>query len=85
KLITIKSSISEIGWKPEYLPRLEKLVHTINTLMIHIFALIKFIFISELKRCEAFDIEKYAEKDFYIQVFFVTCTTYEEVTTYKIN
>ncbi|KAI7897484.1 uncharacterized protein BX663DRAFT_415723, partial [Cokeromyces recurvatus] len=65
KVITIKSSISGIGWKPEYLPRLEKFVRTINTLVIHTFALIKFIFISELKRCEAFNIEKYAEKDFY--------------------
>ncbi len=27
------------------------------------------LFISELKSCEAFDMKKYAEKDFYIQVF----------------
>lgn len=37
--------------------------------MIHTFALIKFIFISELTKSEAFDIKKYAEKDFYMQVF----------------
>jgi hypothetical protein len=69
KVITIKSSVSGLGWKTEYIPRLKELVSTTNTLVAHTFALTKFIFINELDKNESFNLKKYSQKDFYVQVF----------------
>ncbi|KAI7899743.1 uncharacterized protein BX663DRAFT_488971 [Cokeromyces recurvatus] len=68
-VITLKTSVSGIQWRHELIPRLKDLVSTVNILVTHTFALTKFIFINELERIEFFDLEKHAEKDFYVEVF----------------
>ncbi len=70
KAITLKASVSGIQWRRELIPRPKDLVSTVNILVTHTFALTKFIFINELERSEFFDLEKHAEKDFYVEVFF---------------
>ncbi|ORE04843.1 hypothetical protein BCV72DRAFT_230897 [Rhizopus microsporus var. microsporus] len=40
-----------------------------NTLVTHTFALTKFIFINELEKSESFDLQKYAQKEFYMQIY----------------
>ncbi|KAI7907353.1 uncharacterized protein BX663DRAFT_414943, partial [Cokeromyces recurvatus] len=69
KVITLKTSVSGIQWRRELIPRLKNLVSIVNILATHTFALTKFIFINELERSEFFDLEKHAEKDFYVEVF----------------
>ncbi len=69
KVITLKTSVSGIQWRHELIPRLKDLVSTVNILVTHTFALTKFTFINELERSEFFDLEKHAEKDFYVEVF----------------
>ncbi|ORE05075.1 hypothetical protein BCV72DRAFT_311644, partial [Rhizopus microsporus var. microsporus] len=69
KVIAIKSSVSGLGWKIEYIPRLKELVSTTNTLVTHTFALTKIMFINEREKGESFGLKKYSQKDFYVQVF----------------
>ncbi|KAI9596129.1 hypothetical protein BDF19DRAFT_384649, partial [Syncephalis fuscata] len=63
----LKSSIRSIGWKQEYLTRLECLV--INTIVTHTYAFARYIFIKELGLNKDFDIKTYISQRFFKQVF----------------
>ncbi|ORE05959.1 hypothetical protein BCV72DRAFT_179195, partial [Rhizopus microsporus var. microsporus] len=62
KIITVKSSIIGIGWKPQY-------ISPLKTLVTHTFSFLKYIFIQELEHNSAFDLQDFANIDFYREVF----------------
>ncbi|KAI7861564.1 hypothetical protein BDF14DRAFT_1706507, partial [Spinellus fusiger] len=68
KIIAVKSSITGIGWKPQYLLPLKTLVSTVHILVKHTFAFLKYIFIQELENNPAFALEDFANVDFYSEV-----------------
>ncbi|KAI9591523.1 hypothetical protein BDF19DRAFT_389318, partial [Syncephalis fuscata] len=65
----LKSSIRSIGWKQEYLTRLECLVINANTIVTHTYAFARYIFIKELGLNKDFDIKTYISQRFFKQIF----------------
>ncbi|KAI9356038.1 hypothetical protein BD770DRAFT_458312 [Pilaira anomala] len=69
QIITVKSSVKGIGWKDEYVDTLKKLIYDVNIIVTHTFSLIKYIFIHELNTNENFELEEFATRGFYREVF----------------
>ncbi|KAI9366527.1 hypothetical protein BD770DRAFT_438661 [Pilaira anomala] len=65
KVMTVKSSITGIGWKPQYLSILKKLVHDVHIIVTHTYSFTRYIFIQELNP----NLEEYAVQGFYKEVF----------------
>ncbi|KAI9356395.1 hypothetical protein BD770DRAFT_390148, partial [Pilaira anomala] len=63
--MTVKSSITGIGWKPQYLSILKKLVHDVHIIVTHTYSFTRYIFIQELN----LNLEEYAVQGFYKEVF----------------
>ncbi|KAI9338897.1 hypothetical protein BD770DRAFT_400533, partial [Pilaira anomala] len=63
--MTVKSSITGIGWKPRYLSILKKLVHDVHIIVTHTYSFTRYIFIQELN----LNLEEYAVQGFYKEVF----------------
>lgn len=77
KIIAVKSSITGIGWKPQYVPLLRTLVSTVHTIVTHTFAFLKYIFIQELENDPGFALEDFANVDFYREVFLSLLQSYK--------
>ncbi|ORE09605.1 hypothetical protein BCV72DRAFT_319238, partial [Rhizopus microsporus var. microsporus] len=69
KIITVKSSITGIGWKPQY-------ISSLKTLVAHTFSFLKYIFIQELEYNSAFDLQHFANIDFYREIFLSLLQSY---------
>ncbi|KAI9258701.1 hypothetical protein EDC94DRAFT_165480 [Helicostylum pulchrum] len=65
KVMAVKSSIIGIGWKPQYLSNLKKLVHDVHVIVTHTYSFIRYIFIQEPN----LNLEEYAVQSFYKEVF----------------
>lgn len=91
KITTVKSSVTGVGWKPRYTPKLKALVANVHLLVTHTFAFLKYIFIQELEEDRSFALEAFANVDFYRQVFLSLIKSYKptktkrttELSTYK--
>src|SRR6478735_4366712 len=77
KIITVKSSIAGIGWKPQYIPLLKTLVANVHTLVSHTFSFLKYIFIHELENNPAFPLEDFINVDFFKEVFLSLLKNYK--------
>ncbi|KAI9366600.1 hypothetical protein BD770DRAFT_423433 [Pilaira anomala] len=64
-VMTVKSSITGIGWKPQYISILKKLVHDVHVIVTHTYSFTRYIFIQELN----LNLEEYAVQGFYKEVF----------------
>ncbi|KAI9362710.1 hypothetical protein BD770DRAFT_466065 [Pilaira anomala] len=74
KVMTVKSSITGIGWKPQYLSILKKLVHDVHVIVTHTYSFTRYIFIQELN----LNLEEYAVQGFYKEVFLSLLDNYRE-------
>ncbi|KAI9333379.1 hypothetical protein BD770DRAFT_402870 [Pilaira anomala] len=70
----IMSSITGIGWKPQYLSILKKLVHDVHIIVTHTYSFTRYIFIQELN----LNLEKYAVQGFYKSYIPETCDILEK-------
>ncbi|CEG74287.1 hypothetical protein RMATCC62417_09524 [Rhizopus microsporus] len=77
KIITVKSSITGIGWKLQYISPLKTLVTKVHTLIIHTFSFLKYTLIQELEHNSAFDLQDFANIDFYREVFLSLLQSYK--------
>ena len=68
RIMAIKSTINDI-WEPKYLRELFDLVHFVNTVVTHTYALSKFIFLREVRKDPKFRLQDYINKDFFVEVF----------------
>ncbi|KAI9335796.1 hypothetical protein BD770DRAFT_467360 [Pilaira anomala] len=64
-VMTLKSSITGIGWKAQYLSILKKLAHDVHIIVTHTYSFTRYIFIQELN----LNLEEYAVQSFYKEVF----------------
>ncbi|KAG1450752.1 hypothetical protein G6F56_008256 [Rhizopus delemar] len=69
RIISVKSSITGIGWKEQYLPILEQFVTTVSITTNHAYSFSKFIFLRELDNGTDFDMASYINKDFFSEVW----------------
>ncbi|GAA5804357.1 hypothetical protein HPULCUR_009845 [Helicostylum pulchrum] len=59
--MAVKFSIIGIGWKPQYLSNLKKLIHDVQVIVTHTYSFIRYIFIQEPN----LNLEEYAVQSFY--------------------
>ncbi|KAI8054313.1 hypothetical protein BDF22DRAFT_775088 [Syncephalis plumigaleata] len=69
RVLSVKSSLSGIGWKKEYHDVLRHLVNTVHTTTFHAYSLSKYIFLSEFEGNASFEFKKYVHKDFFKEVW----------------
>ena len=74
RVLTVKSTLNNVGWKQEYRERLENFVLTVNHLTTHTFQFARYIFLTELHTAAdqpgvTFPIQEYATSDFFAEVF----------------
>ncbi|CAO3702794.1 unnamed protein product [Rhizopus stolonifer] len=67
--MSVKTSVANIRWKETLRPVSNEFVFTVNDIVTHTFAFSKFIFIKEFDKDKDFDLEKYATKSFFQEVF----------------
>ncbi|KAI8050429.1 hypothetical protein BDF22DRAFT_604219, partial [Syncephalis plumigaleata] len=85
RVLSVKSSLSGIGWKKEYHDVLRHLVNTVHTTTFHAYSLSKYIFLSGFEGSASFEFKKYVHKDFFKEVWLsllnrTTCQTRTEKT-----
>lgn len=80
--MTIKSTINNI-WRPEYKKALHDLIDTTHKLVTHTYLFIKFIFIEALEEDDAFDLNSYVNKNFFVEVFLALTDRKERSGTLK--
>ncbi|KAG1457607.1 hypothetical protein G6F56_006577 [Rhizopus delemar] len=69
RIISVKSSITGIGWRAQYLPILEQFVTTVSITTNHAYSFSKFTFLHELDNGTDFDMASYINKDFFSEVW----------------
>ncbi|KAI9272330.1 hypothetical protein EDC94DRAFT_511460, partial [Helicostylum pulchrum] len=69
RTITIKSSVIGVGWKPQYVPVLKKIISDVHYLVTHTYIFSRYIFIQELECDNTFDLEGYVVQGFFKEVF----------------
>ena len=80
KLVVIKSSITDIGWKDAYKQRLMELVKNVNIIVTHTYFFLKFIFVKELEDDNidnVFNLEDLINEDFFREVFMSLLNAYK--------
>ncbi|KAG1436521.1 hypothetical protein G6F56_013526 [Rhizopus delemar] len=69
RIMSVKSCITGIGWRAQYLPILEQFVATVSIITNHAYSFSKFIFLRELDNGTDFDMASYINKDFFSEVW----------------
>ncbi|KAI8047093.1 hypothetical protein BDF22DRAFT_628744, partial [Syncephalis plumigaleata] len=68
RVLSVKSSLSGIGWKKEYHDVLRHLVNTVHTTTFHAYSFLKYIFLKEQSNPN-FKFEDYVHFDFFREVW----------------
>ncbi|KAI8052310.1 hypothetical protein BDF22DRAFT_620815, partial [Syncephalis plumigaleata] len=69
RVLSVKSSISGLGWADKYRGVLSDLVNTVHTTTFHAYAFAKYIFLSEFEGNADFKFEEYICEDFFKEVW----------------
>ncbi|KAI7893160.1 uncharacterized protein EV154DRAFT_159693 [Mucor mucedo] len=69
RIITVKSSITGIGWKQSSLTTLHNFVRVVHTTTKHAYYFSKYIFLNELQADPQCDLKEYINKEFFAEVW----------------
>ncbi|CAO3681154.1 unnamed protein product [Rhizopus stolonifer] len=69
RITKVKTLVANIRWNEMLRPVLNEFVYTVNDIVTHTFAFLKFIFIKEFDKDKDFDLGKYVTKSFFQEVF----------------